>query len=78
MSRQTKTNPETDTAIRINCGVDFQPHQGFGAYSAMVRVGDEQLDPISGFIDEDATFIRCCLGGGGFWFRCGRERRRDG
>ena len=61
MSRQTKTKPETDTAIRINCGVDFQPHQGFGAYSAMVRVGDEQLDPISGFIDEDATFIRCCL-----------------
>ncbi len=59
MSRQTKTKPET--AIRINCGVDFQPHQGFGAYSAMVRVGDEQLDPISGFIDEDATFIRCCL-----------------
>ena len=61
MARQTKTNPETETAIRINCGVDFQPHQGFGAYSAMVRVGDDQLDPISGFIDEDATFIRCCL-----------------
>ena len=61
MAQPTKTKPETDTAIRINCGVDFQPHQGFGAYSAMVRVGDEQLDPIAGFIDEDATFIRCCL-----------------
>ena len=61
MAQQTQTSSETDTTIRINCGVDFQPHQGFGAYSAMVRVGDEQLDPIAGFIDEDATFIRCCL-----------------
>lgn len=61
MAQPTETKPETDTVIRINCGVDFQPHQGFGAYSAMVRVGDEQLDPIAGFIEDDATFIRCCL-----------------
>ena len=33
----------------------------FGAYSAMVKVGDEQLEPIAGVVDEDATFIRCCL-----------------
>ena len=47
--------------VRINCGVDYQAHQGFGAYSAMVKVGDEQLEPIAGVVDEDATFIRCCL-----------------
>ena len=27
----------------------------------MVKVGNEQLDPIAGVIDQGATFIRCCL-----------------
>ena len=61
MTQQTKTTQETATPVRINCGVDYQAHQGFGAYSAMVKVGDEQLDTIAGVVDEDATFIRCCL-----------------
>ncbi len=61
MTQQTKTKEEKATTVRINCGVDYQAHQGFGAYSAMVKVGDEQLDPIAGVVDEDATFIRCCL-----------------
>ena len=61
MTQQTKTEQETATMVRINCGVDYQAHQGFGAYSAMVKVGDEQLEPIAGVVDEDATFIRCCL-----------------
>ncbi|MXZ03702.1 MAG: hypothetical protein F4Y88_08590, partial [Chloroflexi bacterium] len=61
MTQQTETNQETATMVRINCGVDYQAHQGFGAYSAMVKVGDEQLEPIAGVVDEDATFIRCCL-----------------
>ena len=47
--------------MRINCGVDYKAHQEFGAYSAMVKVGDEQLAPIAGVVDEAATFIRCCL-----------------
>ena len=61
MAQQTTTKSSTETTVRINCGVDFQAHQGFGAYSAMVRVGDEQLDPIAGFLEDGATFIRCCL-----------------
>ena len=61
MTQQTSTKQETTATVRINCGVDYQAHQGFGAYSAMVKVGDEQLDPIAGVVDEDATFIRCCL-----------------
>lgn len=61
MAQQTATESETSAPVRINCGIDFQPQQGFGAYSAMVRVGDEQLDPIAGVVDDGATFIRCCL-----------------
>ncbi len=61
MTQETKTNLEPEMTVRINCGVDYKPHQGFGAYSAMVKVGDEQLDPIAGVVDEGATFIRCCL-----------------
>ena len=36
-------------------------HRGFGAYSAMVKADDRQLDPIAGLLEDDATFIRCCL-----------------
>lgn len=61
MTQQTKTKQETTATVRINCGVDYQAHQGFGAYSAMVKVGDQQLDPIAGVVDDGATFIRCCL-----------------
>ena len=61
MTQQASTQQETVATVRINCGVDYQAHQGFGAYSAMVKVGDEQLEPIAGVVDEDATFIRCCL-----------------
>ena len=61
MARQTTTLPETPSAVRINCGVDIQPQQGFGAFSALVRVGDEQLEPVNGVVDSGATFIRCCL-----------------
>ena len=60
MTQETKTRRDAAT-VRINCGVDYQDRQGFGAYSAMVKVGDEQLAPIAGVVDEDATFIRCCL-----------------
>ena len=61
MTQQTENRLDAASTVRINCGVDFKPHQGFGAYSAMVKVGDEQLDPIAGVVDEGATFIRCCL-----------------
>ncbi len=61
MAQTTKTKTDTQATVRINCGVDYKSHQGFGAYSAMVKVGDEQLEPIAGVVDEGATFIRCCL-----------------
>ena len=61
MKQETTTIPNGETTVRINCGVDYKPQQGFGAYSAMVKVGDEQLDPIAGVVDDGATFIRCCL-----------------
>ena len=47
--------------VRINCGVDVQPQRGIGAYSAMIHTADGMQDPISGVIEEGATFIRCCL-----------------
>ena len=61
MAQETDTRPTTKATVRINCGVDYKAHQEFGAYSAMVKVGDEQLDPIAGVVDEAPTFIRCCL-----------------
>lgn len=61
MAQATKATPTEQVAVRINCGVDFKAHQGFGAYSAMVKVGDGQLDPIAGVVEDGATFIRCCL-----------------
>ena len=61
MPQQTATDPATQSAVRINCGVQFQPQQGFGAFSSMVRVGDEQLETVTDVIDNGATFIRCCL-----------------
>ncbi len=48
-------------SARINCGIDFRPGHGFGAYSAMIRVAGNQLSPIAGTVDEDATFIRCAM-----------------
>jgi ribonuclease HI len=61
MVQEAKTRSTSDATVRINCGVDYKAHQGFGAYSAMIKVGDEQLAPIAGVMDEGATFIRCCL-----------------
>ncbi len=61
MTQQTENTLDKASTVRINCGVDFKPHQGFGAYSAMVKLGSEQLEPIAGVVDDGATFIRCCL-----------------
>ena len=61
MIQRIKTEPEAKPTVRINCGVDFKPHQGIGGYSAMVKVGDEAPNTVAGVIDEGATFIRCCL-----------------
>lgn len=46
---------------RINCGVACRPDQGFGVYSAMIRMGDKELPTVEGVIEDGATFIRCSL-----------------
>ncbi len=55
----------TDTAnpvkARINCGVAFNAGQGYGGYSAMIRVGESQLPTVAGAIEDSATFIRCSM-----------------
>ena len=61
MNQKTKTEPKPQPRVRINCGVDFKPHQGIGGYSAMVKVGDDAPNTVAGVVDDGATFIRCCL-----------------
>ena len=61
MNQNTRTEPEARPTVRINCGVDFKPHQGIGGYSAMVKIGEEAPNTVAGVVDEGATFIRCCL-----------------
>ena len=61
MTPTDATNTAGPVKARINCGVAFRPGQGFGAYSAMIRMGESELPVVAGTVEDGATFIRCSM-----------------
>lgn len=60
MSNVSTMHP-SGTKVRIYCGVECRPWEGFGVFTVSTRIGESELPIEQGEVDEGATFIRCAL-----------------